>query len=47
MMLLLFQKELSAEKWSYTATKHQREVGTGYFDLVSSMILSDPSEGAT
>jgi isocitrate lyase len=22
----------------YTATKHQREVGTGYFDLVSTVI---------
>ena len=26
--------EFAAEKVGYTATKHQREVGTGYFDQV-------------
>ncbi|MTE22678.1 isocitrate lyase [Microbacterium sp. ZXX196] len=30
--------EFAAEKSGYTATKHQREVGTGYFDLVSSAL---------
>lgn len=34
----LQNKELAAEVSGYTATKHQREVGTGYFDLVSSII---------
>jgi isocitrate lyase len=31
----LQQAEFSAEANGYTATKHQREVGTGYFDAVS------------
>jgi isocitrate lyase len=31
----LQQAEFAAEKDGYTATKHQREVGTGYFDAVS------------
>lgn len=31
----LQQAEFGAEKDGYTATRHQREVGTGYFDLVS------------
>ena len=31
----LQQQEFAAEADGYTATKHQREVGTGYFDLVS------------
>ena len=31
----LQESEFSAEGDGYTATKHQREVGTGYFDLVS------------
>jgi len=40
------------EKWGYTATKHQREVGTGYFDMVSSVISGGASstlayEGST
>ncbi len=30
--------EFAAEADGYTATRHQREVGTGYFDLVSSAI---------
>jgi len=34
----LQQKEFAAEKQGYTATKHQREVGTGYFDQVTSVI---------
>ncbi|NYZ13206.1 isocitrate lyase [Azospirillum sp. RWY-5-1] len=31
----LQQAEFEAEAMGYTATKHQREVGTGYFDAVS------------
>lgn len=34
----LQEREFAAESEGYTATKHQREVGTGYFDLVSSVI---------
>ena len=30
--------EFAAEKDGYTATKHQREVGTGYFDQVAQVI---------
>jgi isocitrate lyase len=30
--------EFAAEADGYTATRHQREVGTGYFDLVTSAI---------
>jgi isocitrate lyase len=32
------QSEFAAEKQGYTATKHQREVGTGYFDEVAKVI---------
>ena len=32
------QAEFDAEAQGYTATKHQREVGTGYFDAVSQAI---------
>jgi isocitrate lyase len=34
----LQQAEFAAEKDGYTATKHQHEVGTGYFDEVSQVI---------
>ncbi len=34
----LQQAEFTAERQGYTATKHQREVGTGYFDAVSMAI---------
>ncbi|MEI7669545.1 MAG: isocitrate lyase [Pseudomonadota bacterium] len=34
----LQEKEFADEKRGYTATKHQREVGTGYFDSVNSVI---------
>lgn len=34
----LQQKEFAAEALGYTATRHQREVGTGYFDQVSLVI---------
>ncbi len=33
--------EFAAEAAGYTATRHQREVGTGYFDLVTSAITPD------
>jgi isocitrate lyase len=35
--------EFAAEAVGYTATRHQREVGTGYFDLVTSAITPDAS----
>ncbi len=34
----LQQAEFDAEKQGYTATRHQREVGTGYFDQVAEVI---------
>jgi malate synthase len=34
----LQEAEFAAEPQGYTATKHQREVGTGYFDLVSNTV---------
>jgi len=34
----LQEKEFAAEQIGYTATKHQREVGAGYFDLVATAI---------
>ena len=34
----LQQREFAAEKNGYTATRHQREVGTGYFDEVRNVI---------
>ena len=37
----LQEKEFAAEAQGYTATKHQREVGAGYFDLVATAI--DPT----
>ncbi len=39
----LQQAEFAAEKDGYTATRHQREVGTGYFDLVSQMVSGGTS----
>lgn len=42
----LQEKEFAAEPYGYTATKHQREVGTGYFDLVSQAITPDGSTTA-
>ena len=36
----LQQQEFDSEKEGYTATKHQREVGTSYFDAVSNTISS-------
>ena len=34
----LQQKEFAAESRGYTATKHQREVGAGYFDEVAQIV---------
>ncbi|CAN5615891.1 isocitrate lyase [soil metagenome] len=34
----LQQREFDAEKHGYTATKHQREVGAGYFDEVAQVV---------
>jgi len=34
----LQQAEFGAEEFGYTATKHQREVGTGYFDEVAKAV---------
>ena len=39
----LQEAEFAAEKHGYTATKHQREVGTGYFDAVSMAITGGQS----
>jgi isocitrate lyase len=48
----LQQSEFAAEAEGYTATRHQREVGTGYFDLVREVITRGASstsamEGST
>jgi isocitrate lyase len=47
----LQEAEFAAESEGYTATRHQREVGTGYFDLVASAITPKSStvalEGST
>ena len=48
----LQQRELAMEAQGYTATKHQREVGAGYFDLVSQVVAGGKSstlamEGST
>ncbi|MFD2210282.1 isocitrate lyase [Virgibacillus halophilus] len=34
----LQQEEFSSEQYGYSATRHQREVGTGYFDEVAQVI---------
>ena len=39
----LQQREFDAESSGYTATKHQREVGTGYFDAVKNVITGGES----
>ena len=39
----LQQAEFDAEKRGYTATKHQREVGTGYFDAVTQAVSQGKS----
>jgi len=40
---LLQEAEFAAESNGYSATKHQREVGTGYFDLVAQIIADGKS----
>lgn len=42
----LQQREFDNEKYGYTATRHQREVGTGYFDEVS-MVISGGTSSTT
>ncbi|MBE3011040.1 isocitrate lyase [Microbispora sp. NEAU-D428] len=42
----LQEAEFAAEQRGYTATRHQREVGTGYFDLVSTAVAPDSSTTA-
>ena len=37
------QTEFASESRGYEATRHQREVGTGYFDEVSQVITSGTS----
>ena len=39
----LQQAEFASEKHGYTATRHQREVGTGYFDDVANVIAAGAS----
>ncbi|MBP2240905.1 isocitrate lyase [Cytobacillus eiseniae] len=39
----LQEAEFASEEYGYTATRHQREVGTGYFDQVSMTISSGTS----
>ena len=39
----LQEAEFGAENLGYTATKHQREVGTGYFDEVTQAIMGGQS----
>ena len=48
----LQQAEFASEQYGYTATKHQREVGTGYFDEVAKIVSAGESsttalEGST
>jgi isocitrate lyase len=48
----LQEHELELEREGYTATRHQQEVGTGYFDLVSQVVSGGASsttalEGST
>ncbi len=39
----LQEREFGSEAQGYTATRHQREVGTGYFDAVSKVISAGKS----
>ncbi|WP_329011147.1 isocitrate lyase [Micromonospora rifamycinica] len=36
--VVLQEREFAAEPAGYTAVRHQREVGTGYFDLISTVL---------
>lgn len=40
---VLQEAEFAAEKQGYTATRHQREVGTGYFDEVAQVLTAGKS----
>jgi isocitrate lyase len=42
----LQESEFAAAEKGFTAVKHQREVGTGYFDAVTTTIERDASTGA-
>jgi isocitrate lyase len=42
----LQESEFASEPMGYTATRHQREVGTGYFDLVREVISSGTASTA-
>ena len=42
----LQEREFEAAERGYTAVKHQREVGTGYFDLVSTAVNPESSTTA-
>jgi isocitrate lyase len=42
----LQQEELAREADGYTATKHQREVGAGYFDQVLTAIMGGEASTA-
>jgi isocitrate lyase len=42
----LQEAEFAAEERGYTATRHQREVGTGYFDAISTTISPEGSTTA-
>jgi isocitrate lyase len=39
----LQEAEFALEEFGYTATKHQREVGTGYFDEVAKVVSGGTS----
>ena len=39
----LQQREFANEASGYTATRHQREVGTGYFDMVTKAVTKGGS----
>ena len=39
----LQQAEFASEQYGYTATRHQREVGTGYFDEVTKVVSAGES----
>ncbi|GAB5387548.1 MAG: isocitrate lyase [Alphaproteobacteria bacterium] len=39
----LQEAEFASEKYGYTATRHQREVGTGYFDAISNIVSGGES----
>jgi isocitrate lyase len=39
----LQEREFASERDGYTATRHQREVGTGWFDRISTALNPDSS----